>query len=125
ALWSATPGKRLLGLRVVSRTRVLRWQPAALRAAVFYAPSLLILVPVLIVGAQPLAEYLLAHQGVAAAMSLTGMVLTMLLFVTMRRRNGYAAVHDLLTDTRVVRRAARELRRRDSDATVGVVPEDG
>ena len=27
---------------------------------------------------------------------------TMLLFVTMRRRNGYAAVHDLLSRTRVI-----------------------
>jgi uncharacterized RDD family membrane protein YckC/tRNA A-37 threonylcarbamoyl transferase component Bud32 len=124
ARWSATPGKRLLGLRVVSRIRVLTWRQAAVRAVMFYAPTLLMLVPMLIVGAQPLAEYLLAHQGVAATASFGGMALTMLLFSTMRRRNGYAALHDLLTNTRVVRRASRELRRRDTEAAVGVNPEE-
>jgi uncharacterized RDD family membrane protein YckC len=96
ALWSATPGKRLLGLRVVSRTRLLTWR-----------------------------QYLLAHPGVASSVSFGSLILTLLLFVTMRRKNGYAALHDLFTDTRVVRRAAREWRRRDADGTGVVVSEDG
>jgi hypothetical protein len=124
ALWSATPGKRLLGLRVVSRTRVLTWRQAAVRAAIFYAPGLLILIPVLIMGAQPFAEYLLAHPGVASSVSFGSLMLTLLLFVTMRRRNGYAALHDLLTDTRVVRRTARQWRRRDAEGPGGVVAQE-
>jgi uncharacterized RDD family membrane protein YckC len=125
ALWGATPGKRLFGLRVVSRSRVLTWRQAAVRAVTFYAPAFVMLVPMLIVGAQPLAEYLLAHPAVALAASAGSMLLTLLLFSSMRRRNGYAALHDLLTNTRVVRRASREFRRREPAGTVGVVPEDG
>lgn len=114
-LWNTTPGKRLLGLRVVSSTGTLTWRQSILRAATYYSPALLMLVPMLVWGAQPLAEYLVVRPGVFTALGAGQAMLTILFFATMRRRNGYAAAHDLLTDTRVVQRASRALRRRSSE----------
>lgn len=124
-LWSATPGKRLFGLRVVSPTGALTWRQAGVRAATYYAPALLMLVPMVILGAGPFAEYLVARPVVSTAAGFGQVVLTLLLFSTMRRRNGYAALHDVLTNTRVIKRASRELRRRESDGAVGIVTDDG
>jgi uncharacterized RDD family membrane protein YckC len=119
-LWSRTPGKRLLGLRVLSRTGAISWGQAVRRALIYYAPALVMLGPMLVMGARPFAEYLLANPGLVASAGLAQAVLTLLLFSTMRRKNGYAAVHDLLTKTRVVQSVSRELRRRDGVEPVGV-----
>jgi hypothetical protein len=124
-LWSRTLGKRLLGLRVLSRTGALSWGEAAGRALIFYAPGLLMFVPTLVMGARPFAEYLVAHPGVSASVGVAQAMLMLLLFSTMRRKNGYAAVHDLLTKTRVVKDVSRELRRRDAAETVGVASDAG
>ncbi|GMV23270.1 MAG: hypothetical protein AMXMBFR57_32190 [Acidimicrobiia bacterium] len=118
--WGATPGKRLLGLRVVSRTGTLTWGQAAARAVIYNGPTLVMQVPLLVFGASAVLEYLVTHPFVAAAGGLAQVVLTLLLFSTVRRKNGYAAVHDLVTGSRVVKRTARELRRRD--AGQGEVP---
>jgi uncharacterized RDD family membrane protein YckC len=123
--WGRTLGKRLLGLRVVSRTGALSWRQAATRALIFYAPGLLMLVPMLVMGARPFAEYLAGHPVLSASAGVLQFVLILSLFSTMRRKNGYAALQDLLTNTRVEQSVSRELRRRDAGDASGVVPEAG
>ncbi len=112
--WGATPGKRLLGLRVTSRDGVLTWSQALVRALLYYAPALLMLVPTVIFGARAFAQYLAANPGLALTAGAVQMAGALLLFVTMRRQNGFAAVHDLVTGTRVVQHASREWRHRGS-----------
>ena len=114
--WHRTLGKRLLGLSVASVQGALSWRQAGLRALTFYAPALLTLLPAAVIGFSTVMSYLVVRPGLAASLSMTQVALTGLLFVTMRRRNGFATVHDLLTGTRVVRRTARELRRSDQEA---------
>ena len=63
----------------------------------------------LMFGANPKA-YMGASQWLQMLMGLSSYVIMALLFVTARRRNGFAAVQDLLTGTRVVSRAAAALR---------------
>ena len=122
-VWSRTLGKRLLGLRVLSRTGALSWGQAAGRAFIYYVPGLLMLIPTLVMGARPFAEYLVTHPGMTSSAAVAQAVLTLVLFSTMRRKNGYGAVHDLLTKTRVVQNVSRELRRRDAGETVGLIPD--
>jgi eukaryotic-like serine/threonine-protein kinase len=105
ALWAASPGKRLLGLRVV-RTGM---RPVgASRAFARVGLWLMATVPgVMAMALGPADPVAIAAEGgvsgwaVSYATTLAGFAL---LFVTARRRNGFAGLHDLLTDTRVVSR---------------------
>ena len=85
--WGASLGKRLMGLRVTSETDDRWWLRVGLRTAVFLVPTLFFM------GAWNGRPYLLLSQ-----------LLTMLLFSTARRGNGWTGVHDLLSRTRVVQR---------------------
>ena len=114
--WHTTPGKRLLGLSVTSLKGGLTWRQAGLRACIFFSPSLLTLLPAMVMGFSAFMSYLVVRPGLSLSLSVTQVALTALLFVTMRRRNGFATLYDLLTGTRVVRRTARELRRSDEEA---------
>ena len=116
AMWQRTLGKRLLGLSVTSVKGTLSWRQAALRALTFYTPALVMLLPALVMGFSAFMSYVVARPWLALALPTAQLALQGLLFVTMRRRNGFAMVHDLLTGTRVVRRTARELRRSDEEA---------
>ena len=109
-LWSASPGKRLVGLRVVgsgsqplgltrSFARALLWSLAPMPAFIAW----LALVP-LELNAAASRTGLLAYLALQAA-TLSGFGV---LFSTARRRNGFAALHDLATDTRVVSKVALE-----------------
>lgn len=102
--WGAAAGKALCRLRVAGPDRnppgCLR---AALRAVVYLLPPLL---PYwMAYGVNP-KGYLGAPQWTQMLMGLSFYVIMALLFVTARRRNGFAAVQDLLTGTRVISRAA-------------------
>ncbi|HEU4926912.1 MAG TPA: protein kinase [Vicinamibacterales bacterium] len=92
--WGATLGKRLMGLSVTSQTPsesdARWWLRIGLRTAVFLVPSLFFM------GAWNGRPYLLLSQ-----------VLTILLFSTARRGNGWTGVHELLSRTRVVQRNVR------------------
>ena len=102
----ATPGKWLLGLRV---SRVSGGNPtfrqALSRVFLFSILSLLTIVveprfPVF-VGADDqfdLRAFLIVQVPILLSLSL---------FLTMRRRNGYAALHELLTATRTVQRSVK------------------
>ena len=98
--WGASLGKRLMGLRVTSQTpsesNARWWLRVGLRTAVFHVPT---------------RHFLHGrHEGtdgrgvVYTALSL---LLTILLFSTARRGNGWTGVHELLSRTRVVQRNVR------------------
>ena len=109
--WRASPGKRLMGLRVTSQAADRWWLRVGLRTAVFHLPivipSLFLMSGSTIPGVAytannaPSGWYWNAPPG--AVLSL---LLTVLLFSTARRRNGWSGVHELLSRTRVVQRNA-------------------
>lgn len=96
-LWGMTPGKWLMGIRVVNRDRnppgILR---ACLRATIFaVVPS----IPLWIAFAlEPQNEHDIFKR---AWLGLASLIIVLLLFTSMRARNGFAAWHDLLSGTRV------------------------
>jgi eukaryotic-like serine/threonine-protein kinase len=102
--WGASIGKRICGLRVARLDRTVPgWRRALLRAV--------------IITGTPTVLWLLgwhaAHawaSGSSVYQWITGIGLLILptrlaIFVTARKRNGYAGIHDLLTGTRVVLKA--------------------
>jgi uncharacterized RDD family membrane protein YckC len=108
SLWGASLGKRLAGLRVIrldgQRPELLR---ALARAAVYQTSSLVSIVPTAIVGSAKMNEWATQHPGVGLLIAVSFYAAIAALFSTARRRNGFAAVHDRLTGTRVVRKLAR------------------
>jgi hypothetical protein len=103
-LWGAAAGKALCRLRVAGQGRnPPGFARACLRAAVFILPPF---APYWVAfGANPKA-YLSMPQVTQTLVGCSCYGIMALLFVTARRRNGFAAVQDLLTRTRVVSRAA-------------------
>jgi uncharacterized RDD family membrane protein YckC len=103
-LWGAAAGKALCRLRVVGLDRnPPGFVRALLRALVCVVPPL---VPYWAdFGTNP-KTYLSTSQFTQMLWGSSMYVIMALLFVTARRRNGFAAVQDLLTKTRVVSRAA-------------------
>src|SRR4029453_18818915 len=89
--WGASPGKRLMGLRVTSRTpsesNARWWLRVGLRTAGVHVPTLFFM------GAWNVQPHVLLS-----------LLLTILLFSTARRGNGWTGVHELLSRTRVVQR---------------------
>ena len=107
-LWGAAAGKALCRLRVVGPNRnPPGFGRAWLRALVYVVPPL---VPYWgAFGANPTA-YMSASQLTQMLLGFSIYGVMALLFVTARRRNGFAAVQDLLTKTRVVSRAVGSAR---------------
>jgi uncharacterized RDD family membrane protein YckC len=107
--WGATPGKALCQLRVVTADRSFPSLGRALLRAAIYA-----MVPLLpywiLTGGDPWAFAGRTSSSLLVSFSFYGVLA--LLFATVRRSNGFASVHDLLTQTRVVSRTAVELRSR-------------
>ncbi len=122
--WGRTIGKRLFGVRVTT----VGGAPASparafARAAVF----------VLLYSVPTITSSVITSAGRSESLHLTGflsliagmqVLSVVLLLSTMRRRNGFACVHDLLTGTRVVlaeeRRAGVDVR--DADEADAVQP---
>src|SRR5262245_8485493 len=127
--WGASVGKRLFGLRVRSTAR----QPAiaiALRTLIFYVPNLIVTLILIAFPAIPAGIEIDRRPAGRSGWSwrtnpeqlqnnLTFM-LTAALFVTARRRNGWAAVHDLATATRVVVPGGVAVRRTSTRAEAAV-----
>ena len=125
-IWGASLGKRLFGLRVRSTAS----QPAlaiALRTLIFYTPNLL--VALLLTAFPNIPSGIEVHDRPAGGSGWSWrssgsgdmqndliFMLTAALFVTARRRNGWAAVHDLATGTRVVVRGGVAVRHTSSRA---------
>ena len=113
--WAASLGKRLFGLRVVSTSGTLSFRQVLIRTAVYSLPIAPSALAALILGSEQAQDFMHAHLGIAVVLTLSPIVGTLLLFVTMRRQNGYAAVQDLASGTRVVTRATATLRRAAAD----------
>ncbi len=103
-LWGAAFGKSLLGLRVVGPDGSLPGLPrATLRAILWLLPAQL--PGFLLLATHSLPDLQTARaDGALVWTDDLELVLFLGLFITMRARNGYAGVHDLLSKTRVVRR---------------------
>jgi uncharacterized RDD family membrane protein YckC len=112
-VWGASIGKRLLGLRVVITPG--RQPPGVIRAigrtVIFQIPAFVSMTITLVLGEAQLLQFLLGSPLWSTALNAPFVGLLALLFSTARRRNGFAAVHDLWTGTRVVHRDVTEVRR--------------
>src|SRR5262249_10341067 len=132
-IWGASLGKRLFGLRVRSTSR----RPAiaiALRTLIFYAPNLTVVALLIAFPNLPTAFEIERRPGGADSHSTVRskpgdlqnsftFLLTAALFATARRRNGWAAVHDLATVSRVVTPGGMAVRRTSSRAeTIAPAP---
>jgi eukaryotic-like serine/threonine-protein kinase len=103
-LWGAAAGKALCRVRVVGPDRnPPGFAQALLRGVVYVLPPF---VPYWVAfGANPKA-YMSSSQLTQMLMGFSIYGIMALLFVTARRRNGFAAVQDLLSRTRVISRTA-------------------
>jgi hypothetical protein len=111
--WGASLGKRLMGLSVTSQTpsqsNARWWLRVGLRTAVFHLPIVIptlfftsaTRVPGVVYTANPAPNGWTWNAPPDAWLTL---LLTILVFSTLRRRNGWSGVHELLSRTRVVQR---------------------
>jgi hypothetical protein len=110
--WGASLGKRLMGLRVTSPIADRWWQRVALRTLVFHVPTVIpalffmvaargSMVPDVVYTANPAPTGWTWNAPPGAWLPL---LLTVLLYSTARRGNGWAGVHELVSRTRVVQR---------------------
>ncbi|MCI0413610.1 protein kinase [bacterium] len=89
-LWGRTPGKQLFRLRVVSNQGTpLSWNAAFFRTIFF----------VLITSVLPFAKLILPASQTSDAVFSAGWIA---ILATMRRRNGFAGLHEILSKTRVM-----------------------
>ncbi|HWH69674.1 MAG TPA: RDD family protein, partial [Candidatus Sulfotelmatobacter sp.] len=103
-IWGATAGKALCGLRVVGPDKNAPGFGRALVRACIYVVGPALPAWVLYAG-NPLA-YVTSSNLTSQLIGLSFYVVLGLLFCTVRQRNGMAAVHDLVTRTRVISRVA-------------------
>jgi uncharacterized RDD family membrane protein YckC len=107
-IWGTTLGKAICRLRVVGPDNSPPGLPRGLVRSLFY-----VVLPVLpfwiISGGDPLAS-LRGSVVKQYVIQFSQYAVMALLFCTVRRRNGFAAVHDLVTRTRVVLRSALQTR---------------
>jgi eukaryotic-like serine/threonine-protein kinase len=102
-LWGASLGKALCRLRVVGPSRNPPGIPKALARAIIFEtlPAL----PYWVwMGSDPTQMLGNSSSLGQSALGCVYYLVIGLLFCTARRKNGYAAVHDLVTGTRVIRR---------------------
>jgi hypothetical protein len=118
--WGASLGKRLMGLRVTPQTNDAWWRRVGLRSGVFHVPLLAPALLGALMGSTgpsvvqtssdaPNGWYWNIPPGalLSLLLALLPLLLTLLLFSTARRRNGWAGVHELWSRTRVVQRSVR------------------
>lgn len=111
ALWGATLGKAMCGLRVIG---VDRGKPsffaALIRAVIYYCVPCL---PTwIMLGFRPPVTTADTFDATAIALALAIYPALGSLFITCRRRNGFASVHDLASGARVIVKPEKELRPR-------------
>ena len=106
--WGAALGKAICGLRVVSPNRSAPGLGRALARAAMYV--LLPMLPFWIVNVINPRLYVGSSYAMQLVMSGSMYVVLALLFCGARRRNGFASLHDFITNTRVVSRSVLESR---------------
>jgi eukaryotic-like serine/threonine-protein kinase len=123
-IWGASLGKRLFGLRVRSTTT----RPAiaiGLRTLIFYTPNLIVAVLLIAFPSLPTGfeidrrsadNHWSFRTKPGDLQNTLTFILSAALFTTARRRNGWAAIHDLATATRVVAPAGVRVRRTSNRA---------
>jgi eukaryotic-like serine/threonine-protein kinase len=128
SVWRRTPGKALLGLTIVDTDgRPARAAAGWGRAALYAGSQALDTLAMYAVLRQP--EQLMEPDPVLSLLgSAVQLIRLALTFSTVRRRNGYAAVHDLVTRTRVAERRPvdvddRHTRRLESDRDIAPTEE--
>ena len=100
-LWGAGIGKMLCGLRVVRRDgQRAGIRRAALRVLIYSYPWTWPTLVAILMTAPDITRSAAERGG--ALMDWIWLPLTLALFVTIRARNGYAAIHDLASGTRVI-----------------------
>jgi len=118
-LWGAALGKTLCGLRVVDAVgQAPGIGRAAVRTLIYMLPGLLPSFALIAFVSQQSLLTKLAH-GQSWVSDWLWIPLSIALFVTMRKRNGYAAIHDLASRTRVVVRPKTQPRPMLSDVEAG------
>ena len=100
-LWGASLGKTVVGLRVAGLDRSAPGIPRALLRALIYVGPTAALMLFRGTGEVPM-------DTAGAVMGTAIYVYLALLFMTARRHNGFAAIHDLVTRTRVIQKSAYE-----------------
>ena len=103
-IWGAAAGKAICRLRVIGRDRNPPGFGRALARAVIYVvlPALPYWILLIALGYK---SFLGASATVQVLVALPSYIIFGLLFCTARRRNGFAAVHDLIAGARVVSRS--------------------
>ena len=117
-IWGASLGKRLFRLHVAAPAGGNRTARIAYRTAVFHLPWILMALLLLAAGPIGPAEdrqlapnvRLNAREARGGIESLITLTLIASLFVTARRRNGWAGLHEYVSGTRVVSRSGARLR---------------
>jgi uncharacterized RDD family membrane protein YckC len=117
-IWGATVGKAFCGLRVVGKDNSPPGFCRALPRALIYV--ILPVIPYWVIYGGNMKAYLSSSQFIQPLVGLSNIFIILLLFSSVRRRNGFAALHDLITGTRVISRAA--LQSRPTLAVVETVP---
>jgi uncharacterized RDD family membrane protein YckC len=107
-IWGASVGKALCGLRVVRPDKNPPGFPRALLRALLYV-ALPALPSWIASGGNPMAV-MKSSMAIQVLIGFSSYLVLALLFSTARRRNGFAAVQDLVTKTRVISRAALQSR---------------
>lgn len=121
-LWGSAIGKSICGLRVVGPNGHAPGIPRALlRVSIYLLPGVIPSMLYLLLVPQDEMRAALA-RGEEMVTDWLWWVGFLLLFVTMRRRNGYAAIHDLLSRTRVIVRPRTQERPRVDTAPVAATP---
>ena len=131
AWWGASLGKRLFGVHLASPGGAGWMMRVARRTIVFHIPWLVFSSLVLSVGPiGPMTDRQLGPNSTLKAADTRSLIqsamtftLVAALFVTARRRNGWAGLHELASNTRVVSRAATQIRSRRSTAAA-FAPDD-
>jgi uncharacterized RDD family membrane protein YckC len=110
--WGASPGKRLLGLRVTAAdgTRARAAQIAA-RTAVVMLPSIALASAVLLFRSSAIVDAIARDPVLGTLRAIVTQSLVFALFLPARRRNAWAAVHDRVSGTRVIARALTHVSR--------------
>lgn len=130
-LWGATLGKALFGLRVVGRNRRLPGIPRALLRAIVVGLAFAVGVKLpTILGYVPFVHTHWRHYAPGSSSQDLLLILapfgcTLLLLVTARRKNGQAALQDLLSGTRVVLRPEFQPRLAAAPTTQAAVATEG
>jgi hypothetical protein len=129
--WGASLGKRLMAMRVTSPIDDRWWRRIGLRTVVFHVP---VIVPTLFftiaTGGSILPGVVYTANTAPSGWTWNGpptawlsLLLTILLFSTARRGNGWTGVHELLSRTRVVQRSVvRPVASAAPKAPVDLVP---